>query len=195
MSYPSRRTSAGRKRCRPSKYGRREEHIAPERLQSAAGVAGAVAQDRTRTALAMRDCNFLKPLALRPTRWPGDKADARRRPLPARGISAGMNAGSFCPSPSSVTTMAPRAAATPLRTAADWPQDCLWRTPAQPGMLRHQPRELGLGRVGRAVIDVDDLERPLAIERGGDFRDQRRDIAGLVADRHHDGHRRIGLSS
>ena len=41
---------------------------------------------------------------------------------------AGMNAGSFCPSPSRVAISGARAAATPDRTAADWPQDCLCRT-------------------------------------------------------------------
>ncbi len=55
-------------------------------------------------------------------------------------------------------------------------------------MQRHQARQLGLRAVGRAVIDIDDLERPLALQRGGDFGDQRRDIAGLIADRHDDGH-------
>jgi hypothetical protein len=41
-----------------------------------------------------------------------------------------MNEGSFCPSPSSVATIGARAAATPLRTADDWPHEtaCLiWR--------------------------------------------------------------------
>ena len=45
-----------------------------------------------------------------------------------------MKDGSFCPSPSSVAMTGARAAATPLRTAADWPQDsaCLiWRNQAR----------------------------------------------------------------
>ena len=45
-----------------------------------------------------------------------------------------MNEGSFCPSPSSVAISGARAAATPLRTAADWPHDssCLiWRSQAR----------------------------------------------------------------
>ena len=62
---------------------------------------------------------------------------------------------------------------------------------AQTRTLRHQPPQFGLGAVGRAVIDVNDLERPLAVERGGDFGDQRRDITGLVADRHDDGDGRV----
>ena len=41
---------------------------------------------------------------------------------------AGRKAGSFCPSPSRVTTSGARAALTPLRTAADWPQDWPWRS-------------------------------------------------------------------
>ena len=38
------------------------------------------------------------------------------------------------------------------------------------------------GRVRRTVIDIDDLIGPAAVERGGDFLDQRDDIFGLVAD-------------
>ena len=58
-------------------------------------------------------------------------------------------------------------------------------------MLRHQALELVVGAVGRAVIDIDHLERPLARERGRDLGHQGRDIAGLVAHRHHDADRRI----
>ncbi len=61
----------------------------------------------------------------------------------------------------------------------------------QPGMQSHQPLELGLGAIAGTIIDVDHLERPLAVERGGDLGHQACDIAGLVAHRHHDGHRRI----
>ena len=71
------------------------------------------------------------------------------------------------------------------------PAGLLVANPAQPGVLRHQPLELGLGAVGRAVVDIDHLEAPLALERGRDLGHQRRDIAGLVAHRHHDGNRRI----
>jgi hypothetical protein len=47
--------------------------------------------------------------------------------------------------------------------------------------------QLGLGTVGRTVIDIDDFERPLPFERRGDFRHQRRDVACLVTDRNDDG--------
>ncbi len=100
---------------------------------------------------------------------------------------AGMKAGSFCPSPSSVTINGARAAATPAAHRRRLAAGLLVPHAAQPGILRHQPLELGLGAVARAVIDVDDLEPPLAVERGGDLGHQGRDIAGLVAHRHHDG--------
>ena len=57
---------------------------------------------------------------------------------------------------------------------------------AKPGMLRLQALEFGLGAVGRAVVDVDDLERP-AGQRGGDFGHQWGDVLGLVPNRNDDG--------
>src|SRR5262245_37592820 len=83
-----------------------------------------------RTPLAMRDCRRLKPVSRRPTRWPATRP-TRPVPFSSSRSSAGMKAGSFCPSPSRVATRGARAAATPVRTAADWPHDaaCLtWRS-------------------------------------------------------------------
>ena len=48
-------------------------------------------------------------------------------------------------------------------------------------------REMVGGGVGRAVIDIDDLIDPSAIERRGDFRNQRRDVVGFVAHGNNDG--------
>ena len=110
----------------------------------------------------MRDCNFLKPRRLAPDALAGDQARRAARPASSARNSAGMKAGSFCPSPSSVDDERRARRRHPVRTAADCPQDCLCRTLAQPGTLRHQPLQLGLGAVGRAVVDIDDLERPLA---------------------------------
>jgi hypothetical protein len=70
----------------------------------------------------MRDCSFLKPPERRPMRWPATSPIVS--PPCAKAVSiAGMKDGSFCPSPSRVATTGARAAATPLRTAQDWPQD------------------------------------------------------------------------
>ena len=63
------------------------------------------AGSRLRTPLAMRDCNFLNALALRPTRWPAT-SPMRGAARSSAASSAGMKDGSFCPSPSSVTTAA-----------------------------------------------------------------------------------------
>ena len=110
-----------------------------------------------RTPLAMRDWNFLKPVALRPTRWPATRP-MRGAPAASAASSAGMKAGSFWPSPSSVTTTRRARCRTPVRTAADCPhEDCMLDLP-QPRPARHQLRQLGFGAVGRAVVDVDDLE-------------------------------------
>src|SRR5665811_1870893 len=84
-------------------------------------------QLQSRTALAMRDCSCLNRLALRPTRCPAI-SPIRGAPASSARSMAGMKAGSFCPSPSSVTISGARAAVTPERTAADWPLDCLCRT-------------------------------------------------------------------
>ena len=62
----------------------------------------------------------------------------------------------------------------------------------QPRPLRHQAAQFLLGRIARAVIDIDDLEGA-ALQRRGDLGDQWRDIAGFVAHRHDHGYSaRIG---
>jgi hypothetical protein len=53
-------------------------------------------------------------------------------------------------------------------------------------LLHDRGKPLG-GGVGRAVIDIDDLIGPAAVERGGDLRNQRRDVVGFVAYGHNDG--------
>ena len=54
----------------------------------------------------------------------------------------------------------------------------------QPGVRGHQRAQFRLGTVGRAIVDIDDLETRRRTKRGDDLGDQRRHIAGLVADRH-----------
>src|SRR6266702_8935913 len=58
--------------------------------------------------------------------------------------------------------------------------------------LRHDRREPVAGRIRRAVVDIDDLVGPAAIERGGDLLDQGRDVVGFVAHGNDDGNRRLG---
>src|SRR5262249_11892379 len=62
---------------------------------------------------------------------------------------------------------------------------------AQPGSLGHQPLELGLRGVGRAVVDVDELEAPPLRHRCSNLLDQRFNVVGLVPDRNDDRNRRI----
>src|ERR1700730_680161 len=47
-------------------------------------------------------------------------------------------------------------------------------------LLHHTRKALG-GRIRRAIIDVDDLIGPAAVERDRDFPDQWRDVVSLVA--------------
>src|SRR5947208_1196817 len=49
-----------------------------------------------------------------------------------------------------------------------------------------QIADLSRSRIAAAVIDIDDLVIEEIIERGSDFGDERRDIAGLVLDRDDD---------
>src|SRR4051812_22026134 len=58
---------------------------------------------------------------------------------------------------------------------------------AQICALLHDLGETLRRGVGRAVIDVDDFVSPAAVERGRDFADQRRHVAGLVTHGHDDG--------
>ena len=51
----------------------------------------------------------------------------------------------------------------------------------QPGEAAGEAGDLGGGRVGAAVVDIDDLIVERAIQRGADLGDERRDILGLVA--------------
>ena len=83
--------------------------------------------------------------------------------------------------------MAPRAARTPLRTAADCPDELACLSLPELTVLLHQLRQPFGGRIRRAVIDIDDFVGPAAVERADDFRNQRRDVLRFVAHRHNDG--------
>ncbi len=61
----------------------------------------------------------------------------------------------------------------------------------KPGMLGHQLLKLGFRSVAGAVVNINDLERPLAVQGFDNFRHKRSDIAGFVAYRHDNGDRRI----
>ena len=73
---------------------------------------------RLRTPLAMRLCSRFQPLSRRSTRYP---ATAVAPLLASSATRAGMSAGSFCRSASSVTTTRPRATRNPAANAAVCP--------------------------------------------------------------------------
>src|SRR5207237_3750976 len=56
----------------------------------------------------------------------------------------------------------------------------------QPSVRGHQRAQFRLGTVGRAIVDIDDLETRRGTKRGDNLGDQWRHIAGLIADRHDD---------
>ena len=58
--------------------GQRQEQVAVERLEPAAGVAGAVAQDRAAHAVGDPRLKFLEPGRLAPDTLAGNQAHARR---------------------------------------------------------------------------------------------------------------------
>ena len=171
-----------------------QEHVAAERLEPAAGVARSVAQHRAAHRVGDARLKFLEAARLALDALAGDQADL----LPAAG-SAGFEHAQHRRNESRIVLpvaverdderRARRrdARAHRRRLAAG----LLVPHAAQVRVLRHQPLELGRGAVARAVIDIDDLEGPLPVERLGDFRHQGRDIAGLVAHRHHNGNRWI----
>src|SRR6267142_424031 len=164
----------------------REEHLARERLQPAAGVAGTVAQDRL--AHAVRDFRLQlletgilapDPLARRETDAAAAAFDRRdqvgqeRRIILSVAVECGHDG-----------------AARGTDAAAH-----RRRLPARVGMFQlpklivplHQISQPFGGRIRRAVIDIDDLIDPAAFERADDFRNQRRDVFRFVAHRHNDG--------
>ena len=72
--------------------------------------------------LAAFDAQRFETVSCRPTRCPATSAAPSGKARPSSfPKSFGISAGGFWPSPSSVQTMLPRAARTPLCTAADWP--------------------------------------------------------------------------
>ena len=183
MSKPSRRTSAGRKRqpveagttetpraetpSARSRYrgyrrsGSRCARVGDLRLQLETGV---LASDPLACRVARRGRR-----RFRPPNSPAGTPDcsARRRRAWPRWRRA---------------PPAPRSCAPPHCPVAGSLRCRSWR------MLLHQRSQRRFcGRIRRAVINVDDLVGPPAVERADDFRNQRRDVLRFVAHRHNDG--------
>src|ERR1700739_1860690 len=98
----------------------------------------------------MRDCIRLKPLALRPTRWPA-ASPTRAPPRSTASSSNGTNFGSFCPAPASVGRRGARRGGG--LAARGRVLDL-----AQIGPRARQLTDLRFGAVGRSVVDAHDLE-------------------------------------
>src|SRR5262249_44304467 len=61
---------------------------------------------------------------------------------------------------------------------------------SQPRTARDQFDQFGFRAIGRAIVDEDNFECDIPVERRCDLVDQRRDIAGFIADRNDDGNSR-----
>ena len=171
------------KTMQPVEIGQRQKCVAPEHFQSAAGVARAVAQDRAAHAVRDARLELLERRGAPPDALARHKPD-RSPPCSKACSSAGMNDGSFWPSPSSVAierrARGSNAAAHRGRLAAGLHVLDLTQTRTF-GLQRVQRR---FGPVARAVIDVDELEVPAPAQRSRDLVGERTDILGFVAHRH-----------
>src|SRR5262249_18849446 len=61
---------------------------------------------------------------------------------------------------------------------------------SQPRTARHQFGQFGFRAIGRAIVDEDNLECDIPVERRRDLVDERRDVAGFIAHRNDDGNSR-----
>src|SRR5262245_15768870 len=164
----------------------REEHFARECLQAAAGVACAVAQDRTTYPVGELRLQFLEAGVLAPDPLAGRKADApaaafdRRDQIRQEGrivLTIAIQRRH------DDTPRGPHATAHRRRL----PGGCSVLQLADLAVLFHQFSQPVGSRIRRTVVDVNDLIRPALAERADDFRNQRRDVFRLVTNRHNDG--------
>ncbi len=175
----------------PVEIRQRQKQIALKRLEAATGVARAVAQDRAAHAVGNARLEFLEAGRLAADALAGDQPDARSTGLQRLDQLGKKRRIVLAVAVERDDDGRPRrrhAAAQRGRLTARL------RMPkrAQPRVLRLQRTELGLGAVGRSVVDVNDLVRPASVERSGDLRHQRRHVAGFVAHRHDDADGGIG---
>ena len=166
--------------------------IARKRLQPAAGIAGAVAQDRVAHGVGDPRLHFLETGVLAPDPLAGGEADAAAALLDRRnqvGQERRIVLSVAVERRHDGAARGANAAAHRRRLSGRI------RMPKLPEIwaLRHDRSKPFGRRIRRAVIDVDDLIGPAAVERAGDFRDQRRDIVRLVAHGHNDGNGHGGL--
>src|ERR1051325_8242373 len=126
-------TSVGRKRCIPLNSASARTAGARNALSEQPVSRIVSPLSRLRTALAMRLCTSFRGESRRSTRYPTTAA----APLVARAsTSAGMSAGSFWPSASSVTITDPRAAWKPAANAAVCPAFAAKETMCSAGCAR-----------------------------------------------------------
>ena len=102
--------------------------------------------------------------------------------------SAGMSAGSFCRSPSEVTTTSPRERSKPAEKAAVWPKLRRRSTGRTRGIPRLEGEELLPRAVGAAVVHQHQLERAAGRRQGrGQLPVEVLDVLDLVVERDDDG--------
>ena len=184
MSNPSRRTSGGRKRWRPSKKGSvrntsRRKTFSPQPVSRAEVPRTALI---TRLAELRGDPFQVRALPLQALA--GDEAEVWSASL-KRLDQSGQEGRVVLPIAVERRYHAPArrhdAASNRHRLSAR----ALVRQLAEPRVIPHQAGQLARRRVGGAIVHADDLEAPTPGEHLRDLADERCDIACLVAYRNH----------
>src|SRR6476660_544575 len=167
-----------------------EKYVAADCLESAARVAGSVAQDGAAHGIGNTRLKLLEPACLATDALSGNEAGSGRtrfKRTDQRRDECRIVLPVAVERHHDRRARSGNAGAHRRRLAAG----LLGTDKTQPGMPGHQLRKLRARRVARTVVNINDLERPLAVQGFGDFRHKRSDIAGLVAYRHDNGDRRI----
>ncbi len=127
-------------KCGSARKASRRNSFSP---QPVSGVASP--SSRARMPFARREATRLARVSRRVTRCPAVSTS----PVAAcaRASKAGMSAGSFCPSPSSVAIQVPLAARTPVTIAALCPQLVRWRRTTSGAVDAASARRWGVSSV------------------------------------------------
>ena len=167
----------------PVEIRQRQERVAPKHFQPAAGVARAVAQDRAAHAVRDARLQFLETAGAPSDALTGDETRGRAlvQRREQRRNERGIVLSVAVERRDNRRARSRNAAAHRRRLAArglvpDLPQ---------PWALRLECVHRGFGRVGRAVVDVDQLEDPAPVQHASDLIGERTDILGLIAHRNH----------
>src|SRR5262245_6172646 len=167
-----------------------EKDVTAERLQSATRVAGSIPQDSAAHGIGDARLKLLEPTRLATDALSGNEAGTGRAHFER--ADQGRDKRRIVLSVSIERHHDRRASSGNTRAhGGRLAAGLLVADTTKPGMLGHQLLKLGFRGVVGTIVNINDLERPLAVHGFGNFRHKRSDIAGLVAYRHDNGDRRI----